>query len=77
MSSEWQPIETATAVGKKKLLFWTEMGRVVVGHRLAGTRVVISQDKVSYTATHWMPLPAPPARSEPSKAEALNARERT
>ena len=58
--SEWQPIKTAQAVGKKKLLFWTKNGRVVVGHRLARTGIVISQDNVSYTATHWMPLPPPP-----------------
>ncbi|MGO8211812.1 hypothetical protein ACC782_33570 [Rhizobium ruizarguesonis] len=56
----WQPIETATAVGKKRLMFWAKSGRVVVGYRIAGTDVIISQDNASYEATHWQPLPPSP-----------------
>lgn len=57
---DWRPIETASAVGKIRLMFWTKYGRVVVGYRVSGTNDVISEESSQYQATHWMPLPAPP-----------------
>lgn len=59
--SEWQPIETASAVGKKRLLFWLAKGKAAAGYRLAGTKNVWVEGGDSYyLATHWMPLPEPP-----------------
>lgn len=58
---EWKPIETATAVGKKRLLFWLAKGKAAAGYRIAGTKMVcIEGAKDYYLATHWMPLPEPP-----------------
>jgi hypothetical protein len=73
MSDQWQPISTATAVGKKRLMFWAKGGRIIVGYRLAGTNVVISQDNASYTATHWQPLPTPPQAEDQDQSQESEA----
>lgn len=59
----WQPIETAPAIGRKKLLFYTNRG-VVIGFRLAGSACVSVKGVGSYLlATHWTPLPPAPVRT--------------
>jgi hypothetical protein len=57
--TDWQPIETAPCVGKKRLLFALAGGGFGVGFRYAGTRLVVldHNSKTSFRATHWMPLP--------------------
>lgn len=58
---KWQPIETAPAVGKKRLVFWTKYGKPIIGYRIAGTKNVISQESGSmYVGTYWQPLPTSP-----------------
>lgn len=59
--SEWKPIESAPAVGKKRLLFRLADKRMVVGYRIAKSQFVRPEDAVfTVLATHWMPLPEPP-----------------
>lgn len=58
----WQPIETAPAVGKKRLLFALARGGFAIGYRHAETKCVHIDHAAAnpFTATHWMPLPTPP-----------------
>ncbi|PDT79977.1 hypothetical protein CO676_30500 [Sinorhizobium sp. BJ1] len=58
---EWQPIESAPAVGRKRLLFFTKTRIVVAGYRIAKTRLVVSDFGRQIPATHWQHLPAPPS----------------
>lgn len=60
--TDWQPIETAPAVGKKRLLFALARGGFGIGYRHAGTRLVrLDHAAVNpFQATHWMPLPPAP-----------------
>lgn len=60
----WQPIETATAVGKKKLLFALTRGGYGVGHRVAGTDVVRLDHAATnpFKATHWTAITPPEAK---------------
>lgn len=55
----WQPIESAPAVGKKRLLFWLAAGRAAVGYKIAKSQCARIDGQVCL-ATHWMPLPPPP-----------------
>lgn len=71
---QWQPIETAPKDGTE-IDLWTACGERVVSARwktdgyLAGNWVFWCMDgsgpteleRVHCTATHWMPLPKPPA----------------
>jgi hypothetical protein len=57
----WEPIETAPAVGKKRLLFAVTDKRIVIGFRVAGTALVCVGGEARFLkATHWQPLPALP-----------------
>lgn len=63
--TDWNPIETASAVGKKRLMFCLASGRVVFGYRLALTRnVMIEGGSKPALATHWANLPSPPEAAE-------------
>lgn len=57
---EWKPIETAPAVGKKRLLFWGLCGKQLIGYRHAKTKLIKCDDGHSYVASHWMELPGKP-----------------
>lgn len=62
--SDWQPIETAPAIGKRRLLFITAKKLQVVGYRVAGSRRCVATGYGSLPVTHWQPLPAPPTDRE-------------
>jgi hypothetical protein len=66
--SEWRAIEHASAVGKKRHLFWTRYGKAVIGFRIAGTDRVRADDGNLYIGTHFLPLPARPAASKANPA---------
>lgn len=58
---EWQPIETASAKGKRRLLFKVRSGQIISGYRIANSDSVVAEfSRHTLRATHWMPLPAPP-----------------
>ncbi len=60
MNQEWQDIATAPKDGTKVLLYWRNQGGPVI-------MCVDSWDSLKHDfswfgfATHWMPLPSPPA----------------
>ena len=61
--AEWQPIETAPCVGKKRLLVKLANGKTVVGYRHANSKMVVPEFAGSaFLAVCWMPLPTPPAQ---------------
>ena len=62
---EWLPIESASCVGKKRLLFALANGRIAAGWRLTKTDNVLPEGCSRFhKATHWMPLPPPPSGEE-------------
>lgn len=59
--SDWQPIETAPAVGKKRLLFKVKGKKlVVVGFKTPAHPSCFATGYGRLPCTHWMPLPHPP-----------------
>lgn len=70
--SGWRTIESAPK-GDDLFLVATADGRMTIwrGSLLAGNlerqRRGMQPDHLSYPATHWMPLPAPPATPEPPR----------
>jgi hypothetical protein len=60
--SEWQPIESAPKDGTPVLLWTKEWGAVVGRHDGYGIFGVSPPgEEMLGGATHWMPLPTPPA----------------
>ncbi len=68
---EWQPIETAPTDGTHVLLayYWAGERRHYIAEGWFDNRVIIDgwhrHGDSSVRATHWMPLPAPPASQTP------------
>lgn len=60
----WQPIETAPRDGTKLLLCAVRGDEIAMCFGLAGDYVPVGDGATFRKATHWMPLPPPPANEE-------------
>ena len=57
---EWQPIETAPKDGAPLLIAFRNKEVAIAPWSKSGPMEVTPQFDLGWTATHWMPLPAPP-----------------
>lgn len=66
---EWYGIETAPKDGETEILVFSACGEVEVAFRPLGCPddAVCDRAGMAFYATHWMPLPAPPAMHQEAK----------